>query len=431
VLTLATGLLFGLAPALQATRPELHAAMKTDAAGRDPRVGNRLQALLVGAQVAVCMVLMIAAGLLLRGLRATHTVEPGFDYENVVVASFDLGGAGYDTAAATEFQRRLEERVRAVPGVESVAQAAATPLTTDDMEWSARLPGQDQWLPFGFNRVSADYFSLVGVPVVRGRTFTVAEIDGASPAAIVTETTARHRWPGVDPIGQTLTWRAFPGGDSPDRAGVVLRVVGVARDAQITQIGEIPSDYVYLPATPQTQASLQLLVRSRADFAATAAVVRAAVTELDPGLVVRVAPLEANLDVWRSLAGLVGSLSTSLGVLALVLASVGVYGVVAYAVGSRVREIGIRMALGASARDVLALVLRRTMRPIVAGAVIGVAAAFGVSRVLSSVLFGVSPSDPLGLGGAALFVTAVALAVSVLAARPATHADPMTAFRHE
>jgi ABC-type antimicrobial peptide transport system permease subunit len=153
------------------------------------------------------------------------------------------------------------------------------------------------------------------------------------------------------------------------------------------------------------------------------------VAELDPGLVVRVAPLEANLDVWRSLATLVSSLSTSLGVLALVLASVGVYGVVAYAVGRRVREIGIRMALGASARNVLALILQRTMRPVVVGAVIGLVAAVVVSRVLSSVLFGVSPVDAIGLGGAALLVLGVALGAGVLAARPGMRADPMVTLR--
>lgn len=425
-LTLATGLFFGLAPALQASKPELHAAMKADATGAHPRDGNRMQAVLVGMQVAVCMVLMIAAGLLLRGLSATQTVEPGFEYKEVVVASFDLGGSGYNAASATAFQRQLMQRVSSLPGVESVAQATVTPLTTEDMDWTARVPGQDQWFPIGFNNVSPDYFSLIAIPIVRGRTFTNAEIDGSSTVAIVTETTARRHWPDQDPIGQVIT---MSGG--PDASNVDLRVVGIAKDAQLTAIGEIASDYVYLPATPERQASLQLLARSRVDFGATAAAIRRAVAELDPGLVVRVAPLEANIDVWRSLAALVSSLSTSLGVLALVLASVGVYGVVAYAVGRRVREIGIRTALGASAHNVLALILQRTMRPVVVGAVIGLIAAVVVSRVLSSVLFGVSPVDPIGLGGAALFVIAVALGAGVLAARPGMRADPMVTLRYE
>lgn len=261
---------------------------------------------------------------------------------------------------------------------------------------------------------------------MRGRTFTDAEIDGASAAAIVTEATARQHWPDQDPVGQTLM---VSGG--PDRPDVGLTVVGVAKDAQITAIGETASDYVYLPATPEKRLSLQLLARSRVDSGATAAALRAAVAELDPGVVVRVAPLEANLDVWRRLSGLVSSLSTSLGALALVLAAVGIYGVVAYAVGCRIREIGIRMALGASESDVLALMLRRTMRPIVIGAVIGIAAAAATSGVLSSVLFGVSPVDPIGLGGATLFVLAIAFAAGVLAARPATRADPLATLRYE
>jgi ABC-type antimicrobial peptide transport system permease subunit len=188
---------------------------------------------------------------------------------------------------------------------------------------------------------------------------------------------------------------------------------------------------VYVPAGSGLQAQHQLLAKSRIDFAATAASIRAAAAELDAALVVRVAPLEANLDYWRSLARLVGTLSTSLGVLALVLAAVGVYGVVAYAVGRRVREIGIRRALGASARSVVALTLKRSMLPVVIGAVVGAAAAAGISRILTSMLFGVSPLDPLGLGLATLFVLAVALTAGLLPARRATRVDPMTTLRYE
>jgi hypothetical protein len=190
-----------------------------------------MQAVLVGVQVAVCMVLMIAAGLLLRGLVATQTVEPGFAYEDVVVASYDLGGSGYNATSATAFQRQLVQRVGSLPGVESVAQATVTPLTTEDMDWTARVPGQDQWFPIGFNNVSPDYFSLIAIPIVRGRTFTNAEIDGPSTAAIVTETTARRHWPDRDPIGQTIT---MSGG--PDESHVDLRVIGIAKDAQLTGI---------------------------------------------------------------------------------------------------------------------------------------------------------------------------------------------------
>jgi predicted permease len=426
--TLVSGVLFGLVPALQASKPDLQTAMKSDMTGAGRRSGSRLQGTLVGTQVAVCMVLMVSAGLLLRGLYATQTVEPGFTYENVAVASFDLTGAGYDAAEAAAFQRQLKERVEALPGIEAVAQVLRTPLSGGSMAWMARLPGQEQVFPIGFNTASPDYFSLVGIPIVRGRTFTDAELAAESGAMIVTEATARRFWPDREPIGQTLT--LMVGGT------VEYRVVGVAKDAQITGIGEIVSDYVYLPAGyfsvgPVSQAGLQLLARSSIDFAATAAGIRAAAAELDPGLVVRVTPLEANLEIWRSLAGLASTLSTSLGALALVLAAVGVYGVVAYAVGRRVREIGIRIALGASARSVVALMLKRTMRPVVVGAVIGIVAAAGASRILSTVLFGVSPLDPLGLGAATLFVLGIALTAGFLPARRAARIDPTTTLRYE
>jgi hypothetical protein len=208
--------------------------------------------------------------------------------------------------------------------------------------------------------------------------------------------------------------------------------VGVAADAQITRLGETDPYYLYLPASPRVATGqLELLVRSRADFRGTASGIQAAVHTLDPGLWVRVNPLEENLEYWRNLASPVTVLAASLGVLALVLASVGIYGVVSYFVSRRYREIGIRMALGARPRSVLALILRRTMLPVVVGAVTGVIGALAVSGVLASVLFGVSPVDPVGLAGSALFVLVVSFATGVIATRDATQADPTTILRYE
>ena len=391
-----------------------------------------MQGVLVGVQVAVCMVLMIPAGLLLRGLYAAQTVEPGFVYEDVTVASFDLTGGSYDAARAEGFQRQLMERVRSLPGVDAVAQSAMTPLSEGNMGSTARLSDGDQPFVLLFNVVSPGYFSLLELPIVRGRTFTDAELADGSTAVIVTEATARRLWPDRDPIGESLT---MGGGLNPATGEQDLRVdyqvVGVAKDAQITAIGQIPSNYAYFPTSPIGRMGLQLLVKSRVDFAATAAGIRAAAAGLDSGLVVRVAPLEANLETWRGLAGLVSSLSTALASLALVLASVGVYGVVAYAVGRRTREIGIRMALGANRRSVVELMLKRTMQPVLVGAVIGVAAALGVSKMLSSVLFGVSPVDPIALIGAALVVAGVAVAAGAMPARRAARVDPSRTLHYE
>ena len=421
--TLASGVVFGLAPALRASKPDLHAAMKGDAAGAGHGSGGRLQGALVGVQVAVCMVLMIAAGLLLRGLQVTQSVEPGFRYDGVTVASFAFAGADYDTARVAAFQRQLLERIGSQPGVEAVAQGMLTPLDTGRRGSRAFLPDQ-QPFPILMNVVSPSYFSLLDIPIVRGRTFTAADLVDGSDAVVVTEATARRLWPDREPIGQLLL--GGPGGPTGQ-----LHVVGVAKDAQITTIGEIDSSYLYMPAGASTQANQRLLVRSSIDFAATAAVIRAAVAELDPAVVVHVAPLEANLEIWRGLATVVSSLSSALGLLALVLASVGIYGVVAYAVGRRLREIGVRVALGASARSVVTLMLKRTMRPVLVGAALGVAAAAGVSQVLSSVLFGVSPLDPIALIGAVLVVAGVAFAAGALPARRAARVDPSRTLHYE
>jgi hypothetical protein len=287
------------------------------------------------------------------------------------------------------------------------------------------LPGQQDLFRIGFTSVSADYFSLVEIPIVRGRAFTSADETDASTVAIVPDATARRLWPDRDPVGQKLALAIRP------NELVELEIVGVARDAQITTVGELTSSYVYFPAAPRSQRNLRLLVKSGAEFAATAAGVRAAVASLDPGLVVRVQPLEANLDYWRSLAGVISALATSLGVVALALAAVGIYGVVAYAVGRRVREIGVRIALGAATRDVVMMVLKQQMRPVAIGAAVGIVAALAVSRVLSSVLFGVSPTDGVALLAAVLVVAGVTLAAGVLPARRASRVDPNTVLRYE
>jgi hypothetical protein len=212
---------------------------------------------------------------------------------------------------------------------------------------------------------------------------------------------------------------------------VTVEIVGVTKDANITSIAAPPTSYVYLPSAPRVQTDLQLLVRGGADFASVAAGIRAAVRGLDPGLVVDIAPLENNLMFWQSLSRFVTVLAASVGALALALAAVGIYGVVSYGVSRRTREIGIRLALGSGTRSVLALMLERAMRPVAIGAVIGILASAGASQILTSVLFGVSPLDPVGLGGATLFVLAVALTAGFLPARRATRVDPMTTLRYE
>lgn len=419
VLTIATGLVFGLAPALKLTRPDLRAAVDGDSHAAGLPASSRLQSVLVGVQVAVCMVLVAATALLLRGLYVAQTVDPRFEYDDLTVVSADLQALGYEGEAAAAFQDRLAELLGGVPGVGAVAEVLITPLELNNREFAPE-PG----LEFNVNTVSANYFSVVGIPIVRGRTFTAEETAGSvTTAVVVTESTARRLWPGQDPIGQTLNL----GFDSDQRA----TVVGVARDAYTRNLSSSDQNYVYLPAIPRSRFELKLLLRSTLPPATIGRSVREAVAELDSRLAYTVAPLEANLDFWRRLSGVVAGLSSSLGALALVLACVGIYGVISFVVSRRVREIGIRRALGAGDGNVVSLLLRKSMRPVVIGAFAGLAACVAVSGVLSNLLFGVSPLDPIALTGAVSFVLALGAAAAIVPARRALRVDPMATLRYE
>ena len=424
---LGTGLLFGLAPAFQVSKPDLHAAIKRGAQGTASPRGGRLQATLVGVQIATTMVLMVGVGLLLRGLAATQTTDPGFEMPGIVIASYDLAGGGYDPTEAVAFQRRLLDEVRGLPAVETAAQAVTEPLNPDAESTGIRLPAEEraQFRQANWNAVTRDYFDVVGIPIVRGRAFEDVDMQDGSAVTIVTESTARNFWPNQDPIGQRLLMPLGPDQD------VALEVIGVASDAQVTSLGQVAPYYVYLPASERAAQSMRLVVKSRSDFTSTAEAIRAAAQRLDAGLAVQVSPLDANLEYWRRLSGVVTGLTGSLGLLALTLGAVGIYGVVAYFVGRRTREIAIRVALGARPGNVLAMILRRTMLPVVIGAAVGLAAAVGVSRLLSSVLFGVSPFDPIGIGAAALFVLCVAFAAGFLPGRGATRRQPLAALHYE
>lgn len=427
VLVAGTGVLSGLAPALRSSKPDINSVVKNDTAGAmGSRGSGRLRAILVGTQVAVCMALMIGAGLLLRGLYATQVIDPGFEYGNVTLVSYDLRDGGYDGDEAVVFQQLLMGAVTALPGVDHAAFVDQAPLDQGSNGGLVRLPNGDQnnLQSTNMNWVTEDYFELVDIPILQGRAFTSAEAADDSIVAIVTESTAGRLWPGQDPIGKALIWHPGQGG-----AEVSLRIVGVAKDAQVSVLGQVDPYYVYLPATTGALPYLKLLVRGRSDFAATAAGIRDAMASIDPGVAATITPLESNVAYWRKLSGFVTSLAAALGTLALVLASVGIYGVVAYFVTSRFREIGIRVALGARSKNVLGFVLRRTMLPVVIGAAIGIAASVAVSGVLASMLFGVSPLDPIGLSAAVVSVLAIAITACLLASRRAVRIEPMVALR--
>ena len=426
LLTAVTGIVFGLAPALHATRVDLSTAIKGDATtllGRRAS-GGKLRSTLVGVQAAVCMVLLIAAGLLMRGLYSAQTVEPGFTMKGIVQARFDLTSAqDYDAVHAQTFQRELIARVAALPGVDGVEQARVMPLNDQFLGTEMTPAGETDARQVEFNVVSPGFFAMLGMPIVRGRTFTDIETRSNARVLVVTESSARQLWPEREAIGQTLR----------DYDKKEFQVVGVVRDSQASHLGKTDGLFVYFPAGPKEQRTSQILVHSvnNDDDAANIKAIREVARALDPDLIVDVTKLEDNLELWRTPSRIVAALSGVLGGLALVLAAIGVNGVVSYGVSQRVREIGIRLALGADGRDVARLVLRQAMRPVVIGGAIGIVGAAGVSQVLSRVLYGIGAHDPIAFVGVPLFLVGVALLASYIPARRASRLDPIEALRHE
>jgi macrolide transport system ATP-binding/permease protein len=421
-LTLITGITFGLIPALQSSRQDLNTALKEDGAHSGPgkRSSRFLLNALVGTQVAVCMILLLAAGLLLRGLYYARTIDPGFEMKRVATMFLNLGQQGYNENQGTAFVQRLRQRISELPGVIEVAQAECAPLSHDFSADVFTIPGRAEKIGFEYNHVSPEYFSVVGIPIVRGRGFRPGETHD-SPGVIVTESTARQLWPGEDPLGKTLR----------ESSGRGYSVIGVARDAQVSHLGDLHTTYLYFPAGAPDNLRAYVLVRYAGDFPATAKAIRDAVQPLDPSVPVDVAKLEDYLEVWRGPSRIVAALSGALGALALLLASIGVYGVVSYSVSRRVHEIGVRMALGADSGEIMKLLLRQAMRPVLVGGLVGVAGCAAVSQVLSSMLFGLSSHDPIAFLAVPLFLLIVALVASFIPAWYGTRVDPLVALRYE
>jgi predicted permease len=416
---------FGLAPAFSATRLETAAALKegaTSLAG-ERRLG--LRNTLITGQVAVSLVLLVTAGLFLRSLQAAALVDPGFDASKVVVASFDLRTQGYPESRSRAFHAELSERVAALPGVSGVTLARNVPLSGDggrrlaSVEGYEPRPGED--MEFHFNVVGPDYFEVMRVPLVRGRGFSASDRDGAQQVAVVNESFAARFWPGEDAIGKRL---AFAGTQS-------IEIIGIARDGKYETLTEAPRPYVYRPYL-QDYEEMTLHVRAGNGAAALIPLLRSEILAIDSQLpIIALATMESEMSFatlpQRIAAALLGVCSA----LALLLATVGLYGVVAYTVGRRTREIGIRMALGAGRSAVVRMILKGSMYFVLAGLAIGMVFALVAARAVESLLGGVSATDPIALLAAPLLLIAAALAASYVPARRAARVAPTEALRHE
>lgn len=432
LVALGTGVVVGLLPALRASRADLNEVLREG--GRSMADGGSRQwvrSTLVVAQVAVSLVLLVAAALFVRSVQHAQTVDLGFSPDHVLNQSMDVSQQGYDEAHGREFYRAVEARVRTLPGVESVSYAFSVPFGYYNSAEYVEAEGQP--VPHGqrrpssqFNLVGPEYFQTMKIRVVRGRAFTAEDDERARPVAIVNEMFAKRFWPGQDPIGKRF--RA----EGTDKRW--LEVVGVTKTGKYTFIFEDPGLYYFAPIAQQYRPLRVLHVRTTGAPEALAPAIQKEIRALNPDLpVYDVRSMDHMLQgpngfFLLKMGALFGG---ALGVLGLVLALVGIYGVVSYAASQRTQEIGVRMALGAQGRDILRLVVGHGLVLIGIGVVAGLAASFGVARLLSNMLFGISSTDPVTFVGVPLLLGGMALAASYVPALRATRIDPMRALRQD
>jgi predicted permease len=427
-----TAISAGLSPALRATRADvntvLHQGGRADASGK---AWHKVRGDLMAAQVAGSLMLLIVAGLFVRSLRAVERMDIGFDPNQLLNITLDPSLNNYTEVQTNEFYRSLETRVRALPGIQSVSLAASVPmgstLGTQPVYIEGRpVPSGQRTRGVFFNNVDPPYFDTLRVRVLLGRAFTDADSETSQPVAIVNETMAKHFWPGEDPIGKRFSLIKD--------TGPFVEIVGVARDGKYRVLAEDPQPYFYVPLTQHFTPQRTLQIRSSMPPESLVPMIQHEIHALDAD-----APVEEIQTMKESLGGALGyflfrlgaSLAAAMGLLGLLLAVVGVYGVVSYAATQRTQEVGVRMALGASPRQILALLLKQGAKLIAAGLLSGLAGAWALTRAMSSMLVGVSPSDPLTYLSVAALLCFITLLACWIPARRAMRVDPMVALRYE
>jgi predicted permease len=437
VVSVLTGLLFGLAPALQATRTDIVPVLKNEmvpSAGTSPRrfLGwLTLRKGLVISQVALSLVALVAAGLFLRSLRQTQNIDPGFETDGVLMASFNLGREGYTPERGQLFYKEIVERVQSLPDVRSAAIAQGPPFGNQGFLRSVFLEGRDtserDRILVQVNPISPRYFQTLGIPIERGRDFTPDDDDDAPDVVVINKTMADRFWKGEDAIGKRFKFF----GDEEFRT-----VVGIARDAKYNGLAEDPTPFIYQPITQAYTPAATILVRTGGEAAGLARPVQAEIRQLDNRLsVLNVQSLGEQVSQTLGPQRLMVTLLGTFGLLALGLAAIGLYGVASYSVTQRTREIGVRVALGASRGNVVGLVLGQGMMLIGVGLAVGFAIGIVVvtlaGQQIGNLLVGVRPFDPVTFFGTALMLAVVAGLATWLPARRAASIDPLVALRYE
>jgi macrolide transport system ATP-binding/permease protein len=425
VVCLIATVLIGLVPALQTGKIDLADALKSDSAGV---VGSRgkgwVRSGLVVVQVSLSFVLLVGAGLLMQSLQKIRTTSPGFSTHQVLASAVNLVSAGYDAQRAQTFQDELMDRVKALPGVESAAFARMTPLSYGSFSSSpiavdGYKPTPDEQPTAQYNEVGPDYFRTMGIALVSGREFTRGDDEKAALVAIVNETMAAQYWRGKNPIGERVQVK-----------GRWTQVVGVARDSKYQSVRETPKPFFYVPLRQNFSRGAGLHIRTRLSPETMAAALAREVHALDGNLALfEVITLQEQLDRSTSPQMVAVTLVGTLSGLALLLAAIGLYGVMSYTVSQSTRELGLRMALGADASNLLRLVISRGLALTAGGVLLGAAVALTLTRLLGNLLYKVSPRDPLAFGSALAVMMIASLAACYLPAWRATHTDPARVLR--
>ena len=432
--TMLTGVLFGAIPALRTTHVDINTALRDGARSGDNASRSRVRGALVIGEVAISLVLMIGAMLLIRSYRAYTTTNLGFTEAGVLTARVRLPEFRYDEhSKRTTFFEQLEARVRALPSVTLVGSADGIPFSGWDVQSDLSVYGRppappNQELSTHYQLVYPDFFKVMGVPLVRGRMLTDADRDSLAPTGVVNETFVQRTFPGEDPIGKRVKW-----GGGVNNSDPWITIVGVVRDFRHYRLPQPMGPALYIHYATVAGRSQTLAIRTTApDPYSLVPMVRTAVRELDPQIAiydVKTMSDAVSQSLWRQ--RLQGQVLGIFAVLALILATVGIYGVISYTVAQRAREIGVRVALGAQRRNVLTLVLGQGMRLVAVGIVLGLIAALALTRTLSSLLYGVEATDLVTYATVPLLLGIIALGATYFPASRATRVDPLTAIRAE
>jgi len=426
------GIFAGIVPAWRASRTDINESLREG--GRSDSAGSgrsRLRGALVVAQVAGSCIVLIVAGLFLRSLQSAERADLGFHAEGVLIASVDLSQFGYDEPRGRAFYRDLITRVGALPGVESASTSFSVPMGNDNLSDRIWKEGQQglsvsQIPNIDYNLVGPEYLQTMSIPLLRGRNFNARDEITAVPVAIINESMAHQLWPGEDPLGHHFHFK------KPD--GTEITVVGVARNGKYDSIFEDPQPFFYMPEAQNYTAHRVIQTRTNLPLSSISPQMERIVRSLDPDL-----PVYDQMPMTEALNGgngffllRLGALfAGALGGLSLLLATIGVYGVISYVTSQRTHEVGIRMALGAQKSEILSLVLRQGIVSVGIGLLIGIGVSLGAAQLLRGLFFQISSFDPVTFGGVCILLAGVAAIACYLPSRRATRVDPLIALRHD